>query len=161
MIAMLAFAVTSASAVATTWITTEKDKDLLTGESYVFLRVASGLLGSNRRFVDLVKRDGGFTMRFVVPQPTNTATTLWAPGVATSRSAKDLGDTLSWMVEGQSQHNEGPTLSKRKGHMGVTDYEASWPVGCKEFRELVTGKTLRVVTPEFNGEFISQLCLRS
>jgi len=142
-----------AVAVPMTWVTTEKDKDLLTGESFVYVRVASGALGKNRRYVDILKKGDNFIMRFVVPQPTNTQTTVWAPGVATSRTAKELGDTLSWMVEGKSQHAETPTFSKRKRHMGVTDYEAAWPVGCQELREIVTGKTLRVVTPEFNGEF--------
>jgi hypothetical protein len=145
--------VTSVFAVRMTWVTTEKDKDLLTGEPYVYVRIASGALGKNRRFVDILKKGDNYTMRFVVPEPTNTQTTIWAPGVATSRNARELGDTLSWMVEGKSKHDEAPTLSKRPRHMGVTDYEASWPVGCQGLRELVTGKTLRVVMPEFNGEF--------
>jgi len=149
----IAFALRCIPATAMTWITSEKDKDLLTGETYTYLRIASGVSGANRRFVDIVKKGDGYILRFVVPQPTNTQTTIWAPGAATSRSARELGETLSWMVEGMSQHDETPTLSKRKRHMGVTDHEAAWPIGCEGLRELVTGKTLRVVTPEFNGQF--------
>jgi hypothetical protein len=151
--AITAVIITCTSAASTTWITTEKDKDLLTGESYTFVRVASGLSGSNRRYMDVLKLGEGFSMRFVVPQPTNTVTTLWAPGFATSRSARGLGQTVTWMVEGKAQHPEDPKLSTRKRHMGVTDYEASWQIGCEAFRDLLTGKTLRIVTPEFNGEF--------
>jgi hypothetical protein len=143
----------AASAAATTWINSEIDKDLLTGQNYSYLRIASGLSGSNRRYLDILKGPQGYQMRFVVPQPTNTHTTIWAPGAATSRSAKDLGETVSWMVEGKTAHTVSPTLNKRKRHMGVTDYEASWPVTCSDLTELLTGKTLRVVMPEFNGEW--------
>src|SRR3954465_8527897 len=143
----------AASAAATTWITSETDKDLLTGQNYSYLRIASGVSGTNRRFLDILKGPQGYQMRFVVPQPTNTQTTIWAPGAATSRSARDLGETVSWMVEGKTAHTVSPTLNKRKRHMGVTDYEASWPVTCSDLTELLTGKTLRVVMPEFNGEW--------
>jgi hypothetical protein len=62
------------------------------------------------------------------------------------------------MVEGKVAHTVAPSLDKRKRHMGVTDYEASWSVGCGDLAELLTGKTLRVVMPEFNGEWdLSQL----
>jgi len=146
------------TAIATTWITSESDKDLLTGQTFSYLRIASGVLGTNRRFLDILKVANGYQIRFVVPQPTNTQTTVWAPGFATSRSATDLGQTLSWMVEGKTPHTASPNLNKRKRHMGVTDYEVSWPVSCSELAEVLSGKTARVVMPGFNGEWdLSQL----
>jgi hypothetical protein len=69
------------------------------------------------------------------------------------RSPEQLGDRLSWSVDGKSPHSVEPELSRKKSdYVNTADYRASWPVGCDELRELAIGKTVRLATPNFTAE---------
>jgi len=145
-VALLA-ALVPASATATSGWKKASEKDPLTAKSVTFIRGYSGA-GEGLRNFDVLQIDGQFIFHFVVPQ-------LASPVVqgAVIKGPEELGDGLAWSVDGKSRHDVSPRYSRRKSaYVNTADYEASWPVGCEELRELAIGGTLRVVTPNFSAE---------
>jgi hypothetical protein len=125
----------------------DTEKDRLTGKTLTFIRgYSSG--GEGLRNFDVLRPDGQFVFRFVVPQMASPV----LQGFSV-RVPEELGEGLSWSVDGKSPHTADPQYTKRKAALSNTaDYQASWPVGCEELRELAIGGTLRIVTPNFSAE---------
>jgi len=93
-----------------------------------------------------------FVFRFVVPQLASPVIE-HGRGYSVINAPEELGEGLAWSVDGKTPHSVNPEHSRKKSDLiNTADYEASWPVGCEEIRELAIGGILRVVTPNFSAE---------
>lgn len=124
------------------------EKDPLSGATISFIRGYSGA-GEGLRIFDVLRVDGSFAFRFVVPQlasPVVQGTVVKAP--------EELGEGVRWSVDGKTPRTAtGIQYSRKKAALvNTADYEATWSVGCEELREIAIGGTLRIVTPNFSAE---------
>jgi hypothetical protein len=124
------------------------EKDPLSGGAITFIRGYSGA-GESLRLFDVIRVDNSFFFRFVVPQ-------LASPIVqgSTIKAPEELGTGLRWSVDGKTPRTANDLRYSRKkaAIVNTADYEATWPAGCDELRELAIGGTLRIVTPNFSAE---------
>lgn len=127
------------------------ERDPLTGKTVTFIRGYSGAAEGLRNF-EVLRVGEQFLFRFVVPQ-LGSPVVQHGRGYSVIKVPEELGDSLAWSVDGKAPHSVNPDLSRKKSDLiNLADYQATWPVGCEEIRELAIGGILRVVTPNFNAE---------